>query len=472
MSLAGTGVTFDGIPAPLLLVSPDQINAQIPFEVVLSSFRPTSSMVIVSTAAGSSPPVPVSTFATGPGIFTQDASGCGAAAALNVTSDGAVSLNSTSQSAAPGDYIALFGTGLGSSSNLPPDGHAAVGANSFTESDLIFLDRSSVITSLYAGVAPLLVGVDQVNFQIPSDAPQGCHIPLTVDAGDVLSPRVTISINSSRGQCVDPPVESFGEVSIESIVATGTSNDGESDTFKALFPAAPGLKPPLLVSLVPGTTENIEPPAPNARVCPIPGEVSISVGAITMQGPAGVNAVAQPLADPSSGVSASSGAEYDLTLPNGFVQPGQYSVAATGPPVWLQGAMTVGSPITIVTDLAPGAALSASTDRTIAWTGGDASELVRVTIIADATEVLSARRVYYALGSDGLVNLGVGCVPYNNGSSLLCDYGLPLSGTAEVRVDVLPATGWAESVATGNTTYPVLLTWAYHYVFGGLSITD
>lgn len=332
--LAGTTVTFDGIAAPLLFVSLGQINAQVPSEVVLSEYAPTSSMVIVSTLGGSSPPFSVTTFGVGPGVFTQDSSGCGAAAVLNITSDGVVSLNSTTQSAAPGDFIALFGTGLGTSNNLPPDGSSAANASPFTASGVILLGRSSVITPSYAGLAPMLVGVDQINFQIPSDAPQGCNIPLTVDAGDLLSPRVTISINSNRGQCVDPPLGSYGEVVLEKTVASGTSNDGESDTFKALFLVGPGLEQPLPIALVPGTSNSVETPVRNARVCPIPGEFSLSAGAITIEGPAGTNAVVQPTAEPSSGSPASSGVEYDQILPDGFVQPGQHTVTpqSSAPP--------------------------------------------------------------------------------------------------------------------------------------------
>ena len=80
-------MTFNGIVAPLLYVSPDQINAQIPAGVQF----PGPSSVVVKTAAGVSAPFSVAVTNGGaPGIFTQDASGCGQAVAFNVHADGSV----------------------------------------------------------------------------------------------------------------------------------------------------------------------------------------------------------------------------------------------------------------------------------------------------------------------------------------------------------------------------------------------
>ena len=88
--LGGTSVTFNGIAAPLLYVSPDQINAQVPSGVPF----PGPSTIVVSTAGGVSAPfsVPV-TNGGAPGIFTQDARGCGQAVAFNVHADGSATMN-------------------------------------------------------------------------------------------------------------------------------------------------------------------------------------------------------------------------------------------------------------------------------------------------------------------------------------------------------------------------------------------
>jgi uncharacterized protein (TIGR03437 family) len=102
-----------------------------------------------------------------PGFFTVNGSGCGQAAALNIAPTGAVSINSPSNSAAPGDYIALFGTGFGLATSQPSDGVAPTVAAPLPMKPPLLLDNTLTPTPSYAGLAPSLVGVDQVNFQFP-----------------------------------------------------------------------------------------------------------------------------------------------------------------------------------------------------------------------------------------------------------------------------------------------------------------
>jgi uncharacterized protein (TIGR03437 family) len=70
---AGTSVTFDGAAAPLLYVSPDQINLQVPSAISLAL----ATDIVVNTAAGPSDPVRARVRPGSFGAFTQDASGCG-----------------------------------------------------------------------------------------------------------------------------------------------------------------------------------------------------------------------------------------------------------------------------------------------------------------------------------------------------------------------------------------------------------
>ncbi len=62
---SSTRVTFGGIPAPLLYISPNQINVQVPFEVSGAGVD-----VIVQNGGASSLPVHVNLVAQDPGIFT------------------------------------------------------------------------------------------------------------------------------------------------------------------------------------------------------------------------------------------------------------------------------------------------------------------------------------------------------------------------------------------------------------------
>src|ERR1022692_4971141 len=66
VTLGGVSVSFNGIAAPLLYVSGQQINAQLPWEV--STTGPVSVVVANGTAASAPHSVQVGTFS--PGLFT------------------------------------------------------------------------------------------------------------------------------------------------------------------------------------------------------------------------------------------------------------------------------------------------------------------------------------------------------------------------------------------------------------------
>jgi uncharacterized protein (TIGR03437 family) len=201
-TLGGTTVTVNGTMAPLFYVSPLQINFQIPSsteQTIVSLGAPGVLFIVVTTTAGSSAPVTASVFLNSPGIFTQNGTGCGAGAILNVKPDGSVSLNSPSNSASPGEYLSIFATGLGLAGIQPADGEPA------PDKPLLALLQYGAGVQFYinpldgvpggpgvgqgasfAGKAPGFVGLDQLNVLIPSGAPQGCNVPLRVGTGPAL----------------------------------------------------------------------------------------------------------------------------------------------------------------------------------------------------------------------------------------------------------------------------------------------
>src|SRR5258706_3575544 len=91
---AGTSITLNGIPAPLLYVSPTQINFQVPSALP----RPSSATLVIHTTSGDSAPVNVPIGFRALGIFTQGASGCGQGIVYNIHRDGSVALNTPTAS--------------------------------------------------------------------------------------------------------------------------------------------------------------------------------------------------------------------------------------------------------------------------------------------------------------------------------------------------------------------------------------
>ncbi|HXJ37678.1 MAG TPA: hypothetical protein VNH18_00295, partial [Bryobacteraceae bacterium] len=412
-------------------------------------------------------------------IFSADASGCGLAAALNIRPDGTVSRNSPSNSAAPGDYVALFGTGFGLAAQQPPDGVAATGASALRSVPRLFLDSNPVSALQYAGLAPLLAGVDQINFQVPASTRNGCAVP--VSASQTLgSPSVTISVQSGGGQCTDPPIRSWGRLTLykSTFSGPGANPISTNESFTASFPSGPLVQPPApdqivfapdyVANVAPGGVVAVLSEAPiNFRACPVPGYSQLSAGAIQLQPKSGTAVVAQPLPLQTGGVT------YSQTLPAGFIAPGTYSVAGTpGSAVGLTANLVVGSPIQLQTAFPPGTVISSSQPLTVKWTGGDPGTLVKVTLTSGQGS--SARSDYtYADAASGSLTMPPVCSgsPVSaGGNGLVCSFGLPLSPQAQITVQVLPAPDIVATVSVPGVTAPVQLTWQYSYNFSGLAL--
>lgn len=179
--LHGVSVTINGIPAPLIYVSPTQINAQVPFEV---GAGPAILELIKDGVQGR--PVPISITDTAPQIFLTTGTH---AAALNQD----YSVNAPDNPATTGSVISVFWTGQGLVNNPVTTGAPATA---------LFLNTAVASTTatiggqpaavLYSGLAPGYAGLAQANLQIP-DLPTGDY-PLVLTAGSGTSNSATVSI--------------------------------------------------------------------------------------------------------------------------------------------------------------------------------------------------------------------------------------------------------------------------------------
>jgi uncharacterized protein (TIGR03437 family) len=183
-SLGGTSVIVGGIQLPLYFVSPGQINAQIPFQLSAGN----AYQVLVSANGALTTPDSVQLAAASPGIAAF-ASGQIIAQHL----DG--SLVSETAPARPSEFIVFYMAGLGLTDNPVVTGAASPSAN---------LARPLIMPSLtvggenvpilFAGLTPGLVGLYQVNFQVPADAPAG-DLALVISQSGVRSNSTILPVS-------------------------------------------------------------------------------------------------------------------------------------------------------------------------------------------------------------------------------------------------------------------------------------
>ncbi|MGA2131400.1 MAG: IPT/TIG domain-containing protein [Bryobacteraceae bacterium] len=135
LSGQNVSVTFNGTAANLLYSGAQQINLQIP--AALSGQA--STQMLVTVDGSNSTPFTVQLTTVAPAVFTPGV--------LNQDS----SVNSATNPAAVGSVLQIFGTGI------PATGAVAS----------VTIQNQSNLTPLYAGAAPGLMGVQQVNVVIP-----------------------------------------------------------------------------------------------------------------------------------------------------------------------------------------------------------------------------------------------------------------------------------------------------------------
>ncbi len=177
-----------------IYVSSSVINAIMPSTAPLGRN-------VVRVKVGNSPlsnPMTVVVGATAFGIYTANGTGIGPGILQNFNSATDQPINSARGAAKPGQPIVLWGTGLGpvaSDTATPPIGNLP------TKAEVIVGGVSASIQ--YSGRTPCCAGIDQIVFTVPSNAPQGCWVPVYVrTAGSVISNVVTMAITQDGSSCL------------------------------------------------------------------------------------------------------------------------------------------------------------------------------------------------------------------------------------------------------------------------------
>jgi len=181
----GTSVIIGGLAAPLFYVSPAQINAQIPFELTAGS----QYQVIVSANGALTTPQPIQLTPAVPAILQFNS---GAVVAQHP--DG--TLISSTSPAAPGEYVTIYLTGLGATDIPVPSGTASPSNPPANVLDTPVLTLNSAqIPLLFAGLTPGLVGLYQIDFQVPQPLADG-NYELLISQSGIVSNQTLIPVKN------------------------------------------------------------------------------------------------------------------------------------------------------------------------------------------------------------------------------------------------------------------------------------
>jgi uncharacterized protein (TIGR03437 family) len=181
--LNGTDVRIGGRQAALFFVSPNQINAQVPYETQSGDTQ----VYVVRGGSAFSAPYALRVGQVSPGIFVTS---LGAAVAKNAD----FSLVSASNPAAAGEVLSIFCTGLGAvtpavaSGLLAPAGPIAL---TLAQPTVTVGGRDAEV--LASALAPGFVGLNQVAIRMPSGVPAG-NQPVVITSGGVRSNAAPMAV--------------------------------------------------------------------------------------------------------------------------------------------------------------------------------------------------------------------------------------------------------------------------------------
>ena len=193
-TLGNVQVMINGTAAPIYYVSPTQVSAIVPYGI-------TSAIVQVQVVTDGNPSNTVTSYlnTTSAGVFSQSQNGLGYGAVEH--QDG--SLVTKANPAQIGETVSVYLTGLGAVNPGIADGAAGPSDTLSQTVSTIAADISgTTATVTFAGLAPQLAGLYQVNLTIPAGLTAGDN-DLDIAGPDSYTAEVLIPIGGTAAAASD-----------------------------------------------------------------------------------------------------------------------------------------------------------------------------------------------------------------------------------------------------------------------------
>lgn len=175
-ALGDSCLTVNGLPVPMLFVSANQINAQMPFETVGNV------TLVLRTPGGVSDNYNTVVLPGAPSIFRSGVAGP-ATDIATVLRNANGQLVTASNPVHRNDVLIIYLTGLGQTTPAVPTGLPGPStplANALSAPQVTL--GGSTLPVVFAGLTPGEVGVYQINVRVPPNVPLGMSVPLQISA--------------------------------------------------------------------------------------------------------------------------------------------------------------------------------------------------------------------------------------------------------------------------------------------------
>jgi len=178
-AVADSCLAVNGLPMPILFVSPTQVNAQMPFEMVGDV------TLVLRTPGGTSDNYNLTILPNAPSVFRVPAPDKTLIPTIIRNDDGELVTDSHPIHRKGNEALVIYSTGLGATVPAVPDGMPAPSNPLAVALTTPTVTLGGVqLPLIYYGLAPGEVGVYQVNVSVPSNVPLGLSVPLVITQGD------------------------------------------------------------------------------------------------------------------------------------------------------------------------------------------------------------------------------------------------------------------------------------------------